>query len=199
MRTSQRVILVLSILALTAGPALSATALVPREATITTPASGPSSGTALLKWLAYGAAAIGAIQIRDLGSLAKKYSTRAAGAQNDYKSGVESAGASWEQGATAGENNYEQGVQAAIGRKAFGKGIRAAGQQKYVANASKLGPQRYATGVQNAEGAWQAGFAPVAQVIQSLTLPPKGPKRSPQNQARANMVATALGAWKEGK
>jgi hypothetical protein len=199
MRTASRLVLLLAVFALTAGPTLSATALGPHEATITTPARAPSSGHPLLNFLAYGAAAFGAIQMRDLGTLAKKFSTRAQGAQGDYKTGVEGAGAAWEQGATAGEGNYEQGVQAAIGRKAFGKGIRAAGQQKYTANASKLGPQRYAAGVQNAEGAWQQGFAPVAQVIQSLALPPKGPKRSPQNQARANMVATALGAWKEGK
>lgn len=140
-----------------------------------------------------------AIQIRDIGTLANKFVARAGQAQGDYKSGVEGAGQAWEAGAAAGESNYEQGVQNAIGRKAFGKGIRQAGGSKYVKNAAGLGPQRYGTGVANAKDAWAQGFGPVAAVISGLTLPPKGPKRSPQNMARANMVATALGAWKEGK
>ena len=35
--------------------------------------------------------------------------------------------------------------------------------------------------------------------LKSINLPPKGPRRSPQNQARANMVATELGKLKTGK
>lgn len=139
------------------------------------------------------------IQMRDLGSLGKKFVARAQGAQGDYKTGVEGAGQAWEQGATNGEGNYEQGVQAAIARKSFGKGVRSAGQAKYVKNAAGLGPARYGTGVANAEQAWTTGFAPVAQVIAGLSLPPKGPKRSPQNMQRANMVAMELGKWKENK
>lgn len=140
-----------------------------------------------------------AIQMRDLGTLATKFATRAGAASGDYKSGVEGAGQAWEQGATSGESNYEQGVQAAIGRKAFGKGIRSAGQAKYVKNAATLGPQRYTQGVGNAKDAWAQGFAPAAQVIAGLNLPPKGPKRSPQNMQRAAMVAMELAKWKENK
>jgi len=140
-----------------------------------------------------------AIQMRDLGALSAKFVARAGAASGDYKSGVESAGQAWEAGAASGEGNYEQGVQAAIARKGYGKGIRRAGQAKYVRNAGQLGPQRYTQGVTNAKDAWAQGFAPVAQVIAGLNLPPKGPKRSPQNMQRANMVALELGKWKESQ
>lgn len=140
-----------------------------------------------------------AIQVKDLGTLSTKFATRAAAASGDYKSGVESAGAAWEAGASSGESNYEQGVQAAINRKSFGKGVRRAGQAKYTKNAGTLGPQRYTQGVQNAKDAWAQGFAPVMQLISGMNLPARGPKRSPQNMARANYVAQQLAAWKESQ
>lgn len=136
--------------------------------------------------------------VKDLGKLAQKFSRNAANAAGDYKDGVASAGGSWEGRTAEAEANYVQGVQASIGRGAFAKGVRGAGA-RYVDKATKLGATRYAPGVQAAEADWQRGFAPVAQVLSGLALPPKGPRRSPQNQARANAVATALGNWKEGK
>jgi len=199
MRIITRLLVLLVVSILTAGPVLAGPMRVSGGPAVGAQAPAHSTARTLLELVAYGAAVFGAIQMRDLGTLATKFVQRAGAASGDYKTGVEGAGAAWEQGATNGEANYEQGVQAAISRKAFGKGIRGAGQGKYVKNASGLGPGRYTTGVANAKDAWAQGFAPVAQVIQGLTLPPKGPKRSPQNMARANMVATALGAWREGK
>ena len=140
-----------------------------------------------------------AIRIKPLDQLAEKFSRNASAAAGDYKMGVEQAGPDWETGAANSEPNYDAGVQAAIARKAYGKGVRSAGSAKYVDRAGKMGATRYAPGIQNAKGDWAKGFAPVAQVISSVQLPPKGPKRSPQNQQRANAMATALGAWKEAQ
>jgi hypothetical protein len=40
---------------------------------------------------------------------------------------------------------------------------------------------------------------PYLDKLKSLVLPPKGPRRSPQNMQRANMVALELGKLKTGK
>ena len=52
-----------------------------------------------------------AIRIKDTGSLAKKFATRAGAAANDYKDGVAQAGGDWEANTKAAEQNYEAGVQ----------------------------------------------------------------------------------------
>ena len=138
------------------------------------------------------------IPIKDTGSLAKKFVTRASAAQGDYKDGVTGAGGRMEAAAKAAEPNYEAGVTAAIARKAFGRGLNGAGA-KFEKNATTLGPQRFAQGVQNAGDAWGSGVQPYLDRLKSLDLPPKGPKRSPQNQQRSAAVQLALGALKEGK
>ena len=76
--------------------------------------------------------------------------------------------------------------------------MSAAGQAKYVENATKLGTQRYPQGVQNAEGAYQRGVQPYLDTIKGLTLPPRGPKGSAQNQQRADAVAKAMRMKKVG-
>jgi hypothetical protein len=139
-----------------------------------------------------------AIRIKDTATLATKYKTRAGAAQGDYKSGVEAAGADWEAGAKAGEGSYEAGVQEAIGKKRYGRGIAAAGAAKYTKNAVELGVNRYPQGVNQGADSWARGVQPALDKLKSLQLPPRGPRRSPQNQQRANMVALELGKLKDG-
>jgi hypothetical protein len=146
-----------------------------------------------------GLAIFGAIKVKDAAAVAEKYRTRASAAAGDHKSGVQAAGADWEAGARAGEGNYEQGVQEAISKKRYGRGIAAAGAAKYTQNAANLGAARYPQGVQNAVPSFTQGITPVLQRIASINLPPRGPRRSPQNQARANAVAAELGKMKDGQ
>jgi len=138
------------------------------------------------------------ITIKDTGSLAKKFVTRATAAQGDYKDGVTGAGGKFETAAKAANDSWKQGVTAAAGRDAFTKGLTGSAQ-KYEKNATTLGPQRFAQGVQNAGDAWASGVQPSLDRLKSIDLPPRGPRRSPQNQARSAAVQIALGALKEGK
>jgi hypothetical protein len=197
MTTISRVSAILLALIVTAGPALLAAPLPTHETVLSSPAAPHSTALELVKLLGYGVAAVGAIRIKDTATLAGKYVTRAGAAVGDYKSGVEQAGGDWEANAKAGESNYEAGVQEAISKKRYGRGISSAGAGKYVSNAATLGSQRYQPGVANAKDAWSRGVQPALDKLKSLTLPPKGPRRSPQNQARANMVALELGKLKE--
>jgi hypothetical protein len=197
MRLLPRLLVLVAVVTLTAGPVLALPVALGRGATVTAPAgSAPSSVRSLFTWVALGAGSLLALKVKDNAAITKKYVTRAGAAQSDYKTGVETAAGDWEQGAKNGEGNYEQGVQAAIGRKAYGKGIVGAGA-KYRDNATKLGVARYPEGVRNAEGAYGSGVAPYLDLLRNLTLPPPGPRRSAANRDRANMVAIELGKKKE--
>lgn len=199
MRTLIRVSLVALVVTLTGGPLLAAPLSLTAGPTLGAPTHGRTSLlTSVAKLAAYGLAVFGAIKVKDTAAAAQKYVTRAAAAAGDYKTGVASAGGDWETGAKNGEPNFEQGVQDAIVRKAYGKGVTGSAA-KYTANATTLGAARYPSGVQNGQQAYATGVQPFLDKLKSLQLPPKGPRRSPQNQARANMVALELGKLKTGQ
>ena len=139
-----------------------------------------------------------AIKIKDVGTLANKFQSRAAAAQNDYQTGVQNAGNDWEQKAIASAPAWQQGVTQAAADGRFAKGVQGSAA-RYQRRASDVGPQRYQTGVQGAGNDWAAGFQPYAAAIAAMDLPPRGPRRSPQNMNRANAVATKLAAVKTGK
>jgi hypothetical protein len=199
MRVIQRLAVFAIVEILCIGPALALPVPTASGLTLHAP-STPSSSLAHVLELAGTLLAVGmAIKVKDAAAIAQKYVTRASAAAGDYKSGVQGAGADWEAGARAGEPNFEAGVQEAIAKKRYGRGIAAAGQQKYVDNAVNLGAQRYPQGVQQASAAFAKGINPVLDKLRSLNLPPKGPRRSPQNQQRAAMVAAELGKLKDSQ
>jgi hypothetical protein len=199
MRTFVRVFVIVAALSLAAGPAFAAPFMHVRTSSMT--ASTNQTPAPAFPWsrLLYLLPAIGAIRIKDTGSLAKKFVQRASAAAGDYKDGVTAAGGDWETNTKASEDNYSAGVQAAIGDKRFGKGVAAAGAAKYVNRASTLGAQRYPSGVGAAEGDWSKGAQPYLDALKGMDLPPRRPKGDPGNQARANAVAVKLRAMKVGK
>ena len=182
------------------GGPLSAAAALAMTAPMDSALRAGESDGARLVWLILvtSGVAVGIMIRKDTATLATKFVTRAQAAAPDYKDGVASAGGEWEAQTKASEPNYEQGVTAAIARKAYGRGVTGSAG-KYQQNAVALGAQRYGPGIANAKSAWQQGVEPAFNVLKSLQLPPKGPRRSPQNQARANAVSVALGAMKEGR
>lgn len=137
-----------------------------------------------------------AIKVKDVGSIAQKFKTRASAAQGDYGTGVANAGADWEANSVAAEDNYGASVTQAVADKRYGKGVRGSAG-KYVKNATTLGPQRYGTGIANAQDAYAAGMQPVIAALQAINLPPRQVKGN--NAERSNIVATRLRAMKLGK
>jgi hypothetical protein len=166
--------------------------------TVSSPHTVHSVALKLLQGIAYGVAAFGAIRVKDTATLSKKFVRNASAAAGDYKTGVEQAGQDWQTRTSASGDNYASGVQAAIGRKAFERGVSEAGAGKYVTRASTLGAQRYPTGVGAAEGDWAKGAQPYLDELKGMELPPRRPKGDPGNQARANAVAARLRARKVG-
>jgi hypothetical protein len=189
---------ILALLLLSAGPALAAPALSSHGPTLAAPTS---SAPASIPWrglLTLGGIVGTAITVKDTASTAQKFVQRAAAAAPDYQKGVANAGPKWQANAASAEPNYVAGVQAAATRGAYGKGIAKHGSTKYQTNATNLGVQRYPTGVQNAQSAYQSGVDPYLQILKGLDLPSRGPKGAPQNMNRSALVAQALRKAKVG-
>lgn len=130
--------------------------------------------------------------IKPLSATSEKWTRRASSAGQEYTEGIMSPRRSWASSTKAAEANYEQGIQASISRKAFGKGVDKAGDAKWRERSETLGSARFASGVSASEGNYVKGFGKYHQVLSSLNLPPRGAKGSPANLARVAAVATAL-------
>lgn len=135
--------------------------------------------------------------VPDPSRVAQKWSRRASGAADDYKTGVETTGASWSSNATAAKDTWKTAVTAAAGRGAFEKGVARAGDAKWKANTTSKGPMRYSQGVGVAEQDYSSQVAPYLQAIGAVDLPMRGPAGSAGNIQRVAAIATALRQLKE--
>jgi hypothetical protein len=199
MRSIRAVLLVLAVAALAAAPVLGLSVARPHTLAMSAPAGpvAPSSDApSSLLWLL---PAMGTIKVRNTADIAKKFVRNASAASGDYATAAAASGGDWEAGARAGEENYKLAVTQAAQEGRFGKGVAAAGAARYTAKVQAVGAQRFQTGVQAAEADFARGAGPVLDVIRNLSLPPRRPKGDPSNQQRAQVVATALRAFKLGR
>jgi hypothetical protein len=123
---------------------------------------------------------------------AERWARRAAQATPDYVAGVQNPRQSWAQAAAAAEASWQAGVQQAISDKRWTRGIQTAGDQKWQSKTVAKGQSRFAEGVGQAQPDYQAGVAPYLQTIESLNLPPRGPKGDPRNIERVRIIAMTL-------
>ncbi len=137
--------------------------------------------------------------IRPIDAIAKKWAEVTPGRAAQYEAGVRNPVRNYEQNAAAADPAWRAGVQAAIQRNSFVLGVRRAGTAKWQRKAIELGPARYGPGVAAAQQDYSAGFSPFRDVIERTNLPPRGPRRSPQNMQRVAAMAAALGAAKEAQ
>lgn len=135
--------------------------------------------------------------IRTVDRIAKKWAEVTPQRAGEYAAGVADPRRDWARATQAAEPAYNAGVQAAIQRKAFGKGVAAAGTAKWQRGATEKGAQRFGPGVQLAQEAYQAGFAPFREAIARVQLPPRFARRDPRNLDRVKAVVDALKAVKE--
>lgn len=135
--------------------------------------------------------------IRSATDIAKKWAEVAPGRASQYEMGVKNPVRDYAANAAAASDAWKAGVQAAVQRDGFKKGVQKVGTAKWQERAVKLGPARYGPGVQAAVGDYEAGFAPYREAIASVALPPRGPRRSPQNLQRVNAMVNAIAQRKE--
>ena len=133
-----------------------------------------------------------AITLRPLEQLADKFAKRAQAASPEYAAGVAAPKKDQAAEAIAAAPAYNQGVQEAIARDGFAKGVRKAGTAKWQERSKGIGAQRYPQGVAGAKADWMSGFAPYAGVLSAVSLPQKGARGAAGNLERVRAVADAL-------
>jgi hypothetical protein len=135
--------------------------------------------------------------IRDLSSIREKWASVTPGRAPQYDQGVRAPKTDWKAATVAGNDAWKSGVQSAVQRNAFAGGVEKSGTAKWQRGAVEKGTARYGPGVQVAAPDYEAGFSPYREVIARTVLPPKGPRRAPQNLQRAVAMAEALAKAKE--
>jgi hypothetical protein len=131
-------------------------------------------------------------RIRSTSEIQEKWSSVTPQRTQQYSSGVSSPLRDWGMNTKAAEPNFEQGVQKAIASKSFGKGVNAAGTDKWQEKTLALGTQRWAPGVSAAADDYGEGFAPFRDVIEKTTLPPRYPRGDARNMERVRAIGQAL-------
>jgi hypothetical protein len=112
--------------------------------------------------------------------------------REDYTQGVQAPRRPWAEAAAAADNTWKEGVSKAITEGRYRAGVAAAGNAKWQKNATAKGPNRWSEGIELSGDDYQRGFAPYAQVISGLTLPPRYPRGDARNIERVKAVAAAL-------
>jgi hypothetical protein len=131
-----------------------------------------------------------------ISDIADKWTRRASSAGPEYEAGVRNPSVDWAQATGAAKASYQQGVTQAIARDAYGKGVTAAGTGKWQERAIGKGPARYAQGVQIGAPDYSRRFAPYAEAMSRVDLPPRGPVGSEANLNRMTPIPRALAALK---
>ena len=131
-------------------------------------------------------------EIKPLAKIAAKWKRNTGTAGDSYREGVESPRRPWEAATIAADDARKEGLAAADARGAVIDGVRKAGDAKWKKNSVALGPARFRQGTANAEPEYVQGFTKYHATIASVTLPPRGPKGSPENIDRVRAIADAL-------
>ncbi len=134
----------------------------------------------------------------DVARTAAKWKRRTATAAQEYTDGVTNPSRSWSQATQAAAPAFAAGVQAAVARGAFQRGVQSAGDQAWQQGATTKGPTRWTEGTALAEPAYTTGFGRVAAAINAVALPPRQPTGSPANIQRVAAIASALRKLRTG-
>ncbi len=116
----------------------------------------------------------------------------------DYEKGVRNPLRDWETETKAAESRYEEGIKAAISRKAFGKGVSRVGTAKQKAKTILKGIPRWPEGVRVAEDDMRKGMESVVKTLEGITLPPRYAAGDPRNIERVRVIQQALHKMKIG-
>jgi hypothetical protein len=136
--------------------------------------------------------------VRNISQSADKFVRRAQAATQDYQAGIQSPRAPWQESTSAAAPVYQAAMAESLAQNRYQKGVNASSNSEWSTAAITKGAPRFAPGVAAAKDKWQRKFQPYANVIQGVTLSPRGPKGSPQNLQRVADIANALHAAKVG-
>jgi len=132
------------------------------------------------------------VETKPIEQVVEKWQRKVAGAEPDYRSGIENPKKDWEAATKAAEPAYKEGVTRAANEGRFGRGVAKAGTAKWKKNALEKGPGRWSSGVNMASDEYRSGMTEVLSVINSVSLPPRGAKGDPRNYERVKVIGEAL-------
>ena len=138
------------------------------------------------------------MEVRSASAIAKKWARVTPERTVDYEEGVKNPRRDWATETLAAESRYEDGIKAAMSRKAFGKGVSRVGTAKQKAKTILKGFTRWPEGVRVAQSDMEAGMKPVVDVLKNLTLPPRYATGDPRNIERVKVIQQALHKMKTG-
>jgi len=139
------------------------------------------------------------VKVKPIDIVAKKWTSRASVATDDYRYGVQNPKEDWQRATENAFDRYVKGVQEAIADKRFVGGVRSAGTEKWQKKALEVGADRYATGVRAAVEEYAQRMQEVLSVIEGIKLPERGPRGDPKNIERVAAIAKTLHEWKKAK
>lgn len=125
----------------------------------------------------------------------QKWTTNSQGAVNAYKTAVQNAGQRWQEATSNSGQIWATEVQKAVTNGRFESGV-AGKATEYQNMASTKGAQNYPGGVTAGATKYANKISKVLAVIQGGTLPPPGPRNSPQNYARSQYIGNLLNSAK---
>src|ERR1700732_863335 len=136
------------------------------------------------------------VAFKDLASSATKFAQSGQNASAAYTKGAGAAGQKWHDNTSASSATWAAGVQQAVTRGAYQKGVDSAGPSAYTAQIAAVGGTRFSDGISKAGPKWQAKFGKIAAMVSGKDLGPRGLKGSPANKQRA---ANMSDAWVAAK
>ena len=128
----------------------------------------------------------------------QKYVERAGAASGDYARGAQETTKDQAAAAIAAAPSYAAGVQAAITRGAYAKGLQASGKSGWLKGVTEKGANRFAEGVASGATSYATESAKYDGARGAAASLPRGPKGSEQNFARSKAVGQALRKAKIG-
>jgi len=139
------------------------------------------------------------VATKPLDQVVAKWKRKVAGASEDYRDGIMNPKSDWQTETLKAEPRYKTGVTQAAAEGRFGKGVSAAGTEKWKKGAVEKGVARWPEGVAMAEDEYRSGMGDVLNTISGVTLPARGPKGDPRNYERVKAIGDALHRKKVGK
>lgn len=130
--------------------------------------------------------------VRALGKISEKWGRVTPQRAPEYEAGVKDPLKDWAKETTKANDAYKAGVQAAVSKDMFAKGVAKAGTEKWKRKATEVGPRRFAEGVAVGAPDYEKGFAPYRDVIEKTVLPARFAKGDPRNIDRVRTMAGAL-------
>ncbi len=137
--------------------------------------------------------------IRSAETIARKWASVTPQRAVDYEAGIRDPRRDWKEATLAAEGAWATGVQEAVVKKRFGKGVTRAGTDAWQKGALEKGLQRWGPGVALAQDKYRVNFEPYQQAIARVNLPPRFARRDPRNLERVKAIVQALVAVKDAQ